>query len=64
MNISGLQIALVGIVLTILRHYRIVLPETEVTAVIAGLFTAGGILWEWYKGFKNGTNTLGGFKKP
>ena len=63
MNISGLQIAVVGIVLTTLRHYRIVLPETEVTAVIAGLFTVGGIVWEWYRGFKNGTNSLGGFRK-
>ena len=62
MNISGLQVALVGIIMVTLRHYRIVLPEDEIVAVLAGLFSVGGILWEWYKGFKDGRNTLGGFK--
>jgi len=62
-NVSGLQIALVGVVMMVARHYRLPLAESEVVAVIAGLISVGGIVWEWYRGWKSGSLTaLGGRK--
>lgn len=62
-NISPIQVAVVGIIMMILRHYRIAIPENEIIAVLAGLMAIGGIMFEWYKGFSSGRLSLGGFKK-
>lgn len=63
MNITGYQAALVGVIMMILRHFRIGISENEIIAVLSGLIAVGGIVWEWYRGWKNGTLTpLGGRK--
>ena len=60
-SVSPVQVALVGVVMMILRHYRVGLAESEVVAVISGIMAVGAIIWQWYQGWKDGSlNALGG----
>lgn len=62
-NITGLQVALVGLVGMVLRHFRVVLPENELMAFIVGAMTLGGIVWTWIGRYRKGEISFGGFKR-
>src|SRR3990167_4278158 len=64
MSISPVQVALVGVFGMVLRHFRIVIPESELSAFIVGAIALGGLVWQWYQGWKAGTlNAFGGVRK-
>jgi len=62
-NISALQVVLVGVIGMVLRHYRILLPEDELTAFVIGATALTGIVWAWIERYRKGELSLGGFKR-
>ena len=63
MTQSGNIVVFVGIVGMILRHYRIVIPEDEITALIVGATALVGLVVSWIGRYRKGDLTLGGFRK-
>ena len=63
-NTQAAHIAVfVGILGMILRHFRIIVPESELTAFTVGLIALGGLIWAWWERYKKGDLTLGGFRR-
>lgn len=56
-------VVFIGIVGMILRHFRIVVPEGELTAFVVGAIALGGLIWSWIERWKKGDLTLGGFRR-
>lgn len=55
----------VGIIVLILNHFKVNIGSDELTAVIGGILSAGGVIMNWIHRYKKGDITLGGsFKYP
>ena len=62
---GGNLVALAGVILMVLRHYRVeFVTENELVAVLTGIFAIGGIVTSWIGRFRAGGITIGGFRKP
>ena len=63
MKPSSNLVALAGLIIMILRHYRVEIAENEVVAVLGAFSVLGAVLYDWYNKYRSGTITLGGFVK-
>lgn len=63
-NTQAAHIAVfIGIIGMILRHFRIVIPEGELTAFVMGAIALGGLGWSWYERWSRGDLTIGGWRR-
>lgn len=60
---AGNLTAIVGVIMLILNAFKVNVSNEEVTVIIGGFLSVAGILHSWYKRYKVGDVTLGGFKK-
>ncbi len=54
---------IVGLLVFVLRYFKIEIASDEISALISALFIAGGIAWNWYHRYSKGDLTVGGFRK-
>ena len=56
-------VALVGFIMLVLRHYQIGITDNELTALLGGAITIGGVIWNWVNRYKSGDLFLSGRRK-
>jgi len=55
--------SIVGVIMLVLNHYNINITGEELTAIIGGILSVGGVLMNWYNRFQKGDLTPLGFRK-
>ncbi len=54
---------IVGVLVFVLHYFNLNIGNDEVSLLVSGLFTVGGIIWNWYHRYSKGDITLAGFRK-
>jgi cell division protein FtsX len=60
---AGNLTALVGVVMFLLNHFGIAIPEDELLAVVTGIASVVGILISWIGRYRKGDLTIAGTRK-
>lgn len=55
--------AAIGLLVLLLNHFHVNIGSDEISQVIGGLVTAGGIIWNWYHRYQKGDLTVAGVRK-
>lgn len=55
--------SIAGVLVLVLNHFHVNIGSEEVTAVIGGALTVGGIIMNWIHRYKKGDLTVAGFRK-
>ena len=68
MNYSTVQAsnltAMIGVLMIILQYFKVNITESEIQSLIGGVLAVAGILLSWWRRYKEGGISLGGFRKP
>lgn len=55
--------AIIGVGVLVLQHFKINIGSEEISTLVGAVMAAIGILLNWYKRYKQGDLTLGGFRR-
>lgn len=55
--------SIIGIIVLVLNHFKVNIGSEEITMLVGGLMSAGGVILNWVHRYKKGDLTLGGFRK-
>lgn len=55
--------SIIGIIVLVLNHFKVNIGSEELTMLVGGIMSAGGVILNWIHRYKKGDLTLGGFRK-
>ena len=60
---QGGNLAIIGVVVLLLKIFKVNIAEEELQTLIGGLLAIAGIVVSWYGRYRKGDLTLGGFRR-
>lgn len=55
--------SIIGVVVLVLNHFKIDIGSEDLTIVIGGILSVGGVVMNWIHRYQKGDLTFGGFRK-